>query len=56
MSQIWKVDGVVAGIAVAFGDLGRVMPAMHFGGDEAVIQDAALQIRAAMLQRSTDER
>src|SRR5258705_11097555 len=50
-----KFDRVVAGMAVTFWDLGRVMPAMHLGRHEDVIQDPAIQIRAAMLQRSTDK-
>src|SRR5262249_28548202 len=43
-----KLDTVIAGIPVSFGNLGGMMPAVHFGGHEQIVQYPSFYVAAAM--------
>ena len=47
---------IVAGVAVALRNVRSVMPAVHFGGNQQVIQDSAFYIGAAMGEERADIR
>src|SRR5580704_12729828 len=47
-----KLDTVIAGVSVSVGDLRGMMPAVHLGGHEQIVQKAAFYVAAAMRKRS----
>src|SRR5262245_16711625 len=51
-----ELHSVVAGVSVALRHLRTVMPAVHFGRDEDVVEGPGVEVRAAVRKRPADVR